>query len=92
VFDVILKFAATLGQFRGHDVNPGRRILPARWGISDRLAEDKFMGHVLADLAEPLDSFLRFLFSLLLAHGDAFIVLCKYKEPFLRLVEAHPVR
>jgi TENA/THI-4/PQQC family len=52
MFDVIFKFAVLLGQFCGHHVNPGRRIEPGRWGISDRLAEDEFMGHV----ARPVSS------------------------------------
>ena len=41
---------------------------------------------------KSLGFILAFLFSLVLAHRDAFIVLCKFKQPFLRRVEAHPVR
>ena len=46
------------------------------------------MWHVLRT-GPSLGFILAFLFSLVLAHRDAIIVLCKFKQPFLRLVEAH---
>ena len=46
MFDVIFKFTVPLRQLRGHHVNSRRRIVPAGWSISDRLAEVELMGHV----------------------------------------------
>jgi hypothetical protein len=47
VFDVTFEFAIPLAQFRRHEINSGRRIDPRRWAISDSLAEDELMGHVV---------------------------------------------
>jgi hypothetical protein len=46
MFDVIFKFTVPFRQLRGHHVNSMRRIVPAGWTISDRLAEVELMGHV----------------------------------------------
>jgi hypothetical protein len=43
--DVIFKLAVTFGQLCGHYVNSRWRVAPARWTVSDRLAEDEFTRH-----------------------------------------------
>src|SRR5262249_42583498 len=46
MFGMIFKFTIPRRQLRGHHVNSRRRIAPAGWSISDRLAEVEFKGHV----------------------------------------------
>jgi hypothetical protein len=44
---VILKFTIALGQLRSHDVESARRIDPVRGTVSDHLAKDELMGHLV---------------------------------------------
>src|SRR3984893_16299286 len=50
MFDAIFKLTVPLREFCGHYVNSRQRILPARRGVSDALAEDELMGHVFREV------------------------------------------
>ena len=85
--DSVANFTARSTKHRKHHVSSA----PSRLPIEERLTNLEAFTHRLSlrHAGDAWVSFFRFLLAFMLAHRDAFIVLCKFKQPFLRLVEAH---